>query len=174
MSTLFPTAPTGMSRCAFVECFGGIYEHSAWVAEALFEAGLKRDHDDLDGLANAMASIVDAAGREQQWALIRAHPDLAGRAAIAGELTQSSTDEQSRAGLDQCSESEFERFQQMNAAYKARFDMPFIKAVRHSNRHEILQAFEARLQNSQEEEFATAMKEIHQIARWRLEAMIDG
>ncbi|MEL7310809.1 MAG: 2-oxo-4-hydroxy-4-carboxy-5-ureidoimidazoline decarboxylase [Pseudomonadota bacterium] len=174
MNTLFHIAPSDMSRSEFVECFGGIYEHSAWVAEALFEAGVERHHDDLEGLANAMASIVDDAGRERQWALIRAHPDLAGRAAIAGELTQSSTDEQSRAGLDQCSESEFERFQGMNAAYKARFDMPFIKAVRHSNRHEILQAFEARLQNSQEEEFETAMQEIHQIASWRLEAMIDG
>lgn len=174
MKRTFTSAPTRLSRAEFIERFGGIYEHSAWVAERLFDRELGPEHDSLDGLANAMANVVNDADREKQWALICAHPDLAGRAAIAGELTESSTSEQSQAGLDQCTEAEFGRFQSLNDSYKARFDMPFIKAVRHSNRHEILQAFEARLPNSRDVEFDNAIQEIHQIAFWRLEAMIDG
>ncbi|MEO0366634.1 MAG: 2-oxo-4-hydroxy-4-carboxy-5-ureidoimidazoline decarboxylase [Pseudomonadota bacterium] len=174
MSRRFPKAPSCMSRTEFVDCFGGIYEHSAWVAEQLFDAGITSAHADPTGMANAMASIVDAASRQQRMTLIRAHPDLAGRAAVAGTLTAESTTEQSRAGLDQCSAEEFDRFQSLNDAYKSRFEMPFIKAVRHSNRHEILQAFESRLPNTREVEFENAIREIHQIARWRLEAMIDG
>ncbi|MEO1581748.1 MAG: 2-oxo-4-hydroxy-4-carboxy-5-ureidoimidazoline decarboxylase [Pseudomonadota bacterium] len=166
--------PSGMKREHFVAEFGGIYEHSAWVAEQAFDAGLDAHCDTAAGLAERFQAIVDGSNREQRLELIRAHPDLAGKAAVAGNLTASSTSEQASAGLDRCTPHEFDRFQQHNDAYKARFDMPFIKAVRHSNRAEILTSFEARLPNSFDDEFDNAMQEIHQIARWRLEALCDG
>ena len=166
--------PSSIKREPFVAEFGSIYEHSAWVAEQAFDAGLDERCDTAAGLAARFQTIVDESSREQRLILIRAHPDLAGKAAVAGDLTASSTSEQASAGLDRCTPQEFERFQVYNDAYKARFDIPFIKAVRHSNRAEILAAFEARLPNSFDDEFDNAMREIHQIARWRLEALCDG
>jgi OHCU decarboxylase len=155
----------------FVSRYGGIYEHSAWVAEETFSDDL--DPTDAESLAVLFAECVDNASRDRRLALIRAHPDLAGRAAMAGELTNESTDEQSSAGIDQCTPDEFARFQEMNDRYKRKFEFPFVMAVRNSNRLEILSAFEVRLQNSPEEEFETAIAEIHKIARLRLEAMED-
>jgi OHCU decarboxylase len=153
----------------FIARYGGIYEHSPWVAElaAPVAAGL----NDVARLAELMADVVDNADTEQQLALIRAHPDLAGKAQIAGELTADSTEEQASAGLDQCSKVEYEKFQALNDAYKAKFGFPFVMAVRGSSRAEILEAFSARLQNHYDEEFETALAEIHTIARLRLEAM---
>ena len=101
--------------------------------------------------------------------LIRAHPDLAGRIAVAGELTEDSASEQSSAGLDQCSDEEYEAFQSLNAAYVKKFSFPFVMAVRGCHRQEILAQFGARLHNSYEQEFGTALQEIHKIARLRLE-----
>ena len=153
----------------FVARFGGVYEHSAWVADETFSHGI--DDVKTETLAMLFADCVDNALRDRRLALIRAHPDLAGRAAVAGELTDDSTDEQSRAGIDQCTPEEFARFQELNDRYKRKFEFPFVMAVRNSNRNEILSAFEARLQNSVEEEFETAIEEIHKIARLRLKAM---
>ena len=153
----------------FIARFGGVYEHSPWVAEETFSDDL--DVGDTASLAALFADCVDNASRERMLALIRAHPDLAGRAAIAGELTEASTDEQSSAGIDQCTPAEFSRFQELNVQYKRKFGFPFVMAVRLSNRHDILSAFEVRLQNSPEEEFETAIQEIHKIARLRLAAM---
>lgn len=155
---------------AFVARFGGVYEHSPWVAEQVFE--LVGDDDiNAELLAHLMTDCVDNADVEAQLVLIRAHPDLAGKAQVAGKLTRDSTEEQSRAGLDQCTADEFAAFQKMNAEYKDKFGFPFIKAVRDSNRFEILKAFEQRLQNNYDEEFETALKEIHKIARLRLRVM---
>jgi 2-oxo-4-hydroxy-4-carboxy-5-ureidoimidazoline decarboxylase len=159
-----------MSVSEFVTAYGGIYEHSLWVAEHV-ETLLGDERPGYKILARLMADCVDNASREAQLELIRAHPDLAGRAQIAGELTADSTEEQSRAGLDQCSPEEFERFQRLNAEYKDKFGFPFIKAVRESNRADILAAFETRLLNDYETEFETALQEIHKIARLRLKAM---
>ena len=153
----------------FVTRYGGVYEHSAWIAEEAFGEGI--GVTDTNMLATLFEECVDNASRERRLALIRAHPDLAGRAAVAGELTEESTDEQSSAGIDQCTADEFARFQDLNDCYKKKFDFPFVMAVRNSNRHEILSAFEVRLQNSPEEEFETAIAEIHKIARLRLAAM---
>jgi 2-oxo-4-hydroxy-4-carboxy-5-ureidoimidazoline decarboxylase len=160
---------TDKKHAEFVARFAGIYEHSAWIAEDTFNDDL--DTQDTDSLAALFAECVDNASRDRRLALIRAHPDLAGRAAVAGELTEESTDEQSSAGIDQCTPDEFTRFQEMNGRYKQRFEFPFVMAVRNSNRQKILSAFEARLQNSPDEEFETAIEEIHKIARLRLEAM---
>ena len=153
----------------FIARYGGIYEHSPWVAERVASLGV--DTADVALLAELMADVVDNAASEQQLELIRAHPDLAGKAQVAGQLTAESTAEQASAGLDQCSQQEFERFQALNAAYHEKFGFPFVMAVRDSGRGEILEAFGERLGNDYDLEFETALVEIHKIARLRLEAM---
>jgi len=153
----------------FIARYGGVYEHSAWVAEETF--GTDVDPADTDSLARLFAACVDNASRDRKLALIRAHPDLAGRAAIAGNLTDDSSEEQSSAGIDQCTPTQFTRFKDLNERYKQKFEFPFVMAVRNSNRQSILSAFEERLRNSEEAEFARAIAEIHKIARLRLEAM---
>lgn len=153
----------------FVDRYGGIYEHSPWVAEQA--EPIVAESTQIEEIARVMADCVDNASEDKQLALIRAHPDLAGKAQIAGELTADSTTEQSSAGLDQCSPAEYQRFQDLNRAYRARFGFPFVMAVRNSTRTQILEAFELRLGNDREVEFETALAEIHAIARLRLEAM---
>ena len=153
----------------FIARYSGVYEHSPWVAEQV--ARLVSEADDVNMLATLMADCVDNAATEQQLALIRAHPDLAGKAQLAGELTADSTEEQARAGLDHCSAEEFARFQALNAAYWEKFGFPFVMAVRNSDRAAILDAFAARLENDFELEFETALLEIHKIARLRLDSM---
>ncbi len=156
----------------FIEKYGGVYEHSPWVAEQA--EPVVGDSTDVEEIARVMADCVDNASQEQQLALIRAHPDLAGKAQVAGELTADSTTEQSSAGLDQCTPEEYLRFQDMNQAYHLRFGFPFVMAVRNSTRAQILDAFEQRLGNDRDIEFETALAEIHTIARLRLDAMEAG
>jgi 2-oxo-4-hydroxy-4-carboxy-5-ureidoimidazoline decarboxylase len=147
----------------FVHRFGGVYEASPWVAEAVWPAaGALRTAQTMGA---AMASIVDSAPREQRLALIRAHPELASRARMA----DTSVREQVGAGLDQCSAEEFAAFQRLNAAYNARFGFPFIVAVRGMTRRDILDAFEARLANEPDVEFDEALRQIHRIAAFRLD-----
>jgi OHCU decarboxylase len=161
--------PSTLSRQAFVARFGGIYEHSPWIAEAVWgETGPGSECDTVAGLANAMATVLAAAPDKAKLALIRAHPDLAGKAAMARALTADSASEQAGAGLDRCTPEEFARFQQLNAAYKTKFGFPFIIAVRGLGRAEILAAFERRLGNVADTEFETALGEINKIARLRL------
>ena len=158
-----------MKELEFVRRYGGIYEHSPWVAEKA--APLVDDSADVDVIARVMADCVDNASRERQLALICAHPDLAGKAAVAGELGEDSEGEQASAGLDQCSPAEFARFTALNTAYRRKFGFPFVMAVRNSTREQILAAFESRLENDYDEEFETALVEIHNIARMRLVAL---
>lgn len=158
-----------LDRDEFVRRYGGIYEHSAWVAEQGFANACNLS--DTNALATVLAGVVDNTSQAQKLALIQAHPDLAGRAAVAGELTGASTEEQAGAGIDQCSAEEFERFQSLNERYKNKFGFPFVMAVRNSNRQEILAGFTARMENDAETEFARAISEIHKIARLRLQAM---
>lgn len=154
------TAPSQMSRAEFMARFGPVYEASPWVAEGVWPD----PPDDRDALAAAMAAVVDAAPQDMKLALIRAHPELASRAKMA----DASVKEQAGAGLDQCSPAEFEAFQRLNGAYNARFGFPFIYAVKGATRGDILAAFEARLANDPEAEFATAIAQIHRIAGFRL------
>lgn len=151
---------------AFVERYGGIYEHSAWVARESFDDAANAK--DTDELAVLFAECVDNASRDRRLKLIRAHPDLAGRAAIAGELTVESNSEQASAGIDQCTPEEFARFQDLNNRYREKFGFPFVMAVRNSDRKAILSAFEARLQNNAADEFECAIAEVHKIALMRL------
>ena len=156
----------------FISRFGGVYEHSPWVAEQA--SGVAADVDDPKRIAEIMADCVDNADVDRQLALIRAHPDLADRARAAGELTADSSAEQASAGLDRCSKVEYERFSALNDAYKEKFGFPFVMAVRDSSCKEILEVFSRRLQNDYDEEFETALAEIHKIARLRLQAMGSG
>lgn len=163
--------PSQMDRATFVSTFADIYEHSPWVAEQTFDQGLPANATRVEPLQQQMASVLLSASQEAQLALINAHPDLAGKAAVAGELTECSTSEQAGAGINECTAEEFKRFTELNDAYKARFNFPFIMAVKGSNRHEILAAFETRIHNSPDTEFARALEEINRIALFRLSAM---
>jgi len=172
-SSRFRTAPpSSMDRQGFLARYGGVYEHSPWIAAAVWDAG--RASDEVASLAAAMAEVADAAPVTARLALLRAHPDLAGRLAVAGSLTAASAAEQAGAGLDRCSPAEFAEFQRLNAAYTARFGFPFIVAVRGLDRAAILARFRARLDNPPEAEFHEAMAQVHRIARLRLEALAAG
>lgn len=158
-----------LTREQFVARYGGVYEHSPWVAEKSYPQAA--DVVDPSQLAQIFATCVDAQPEGRKLKLIRAHPDLAGKAAVAGDLTKQSSEEQTSAGIDRCTAEEYARFQTLNARYKDKFGFPFVMAVRNSNRHDILNAFAHRLDNDRDAEFATAIAEIHKIARIRLEAM---
>lgn len=162
--------PSALSHSEFLSRFGPVYEASAWAAEGVWPAVEDGGLDDPTALAVAMRAEVDAAPREMRLALIRAHPELAGRTRMA----EASVKEQSGAGLDQCSPAEFDAFQRLNAAYNARFGFPFIVAVKGLSRADILAAFEARLANDPETEFATAIDQIHRIAGFRLADLFEG
>jgi 2-oxo-4-hydroxy-4-carboxy-5-ureidoimidazoline decarboxylase len=159
-----------LPKPAFVATLGAIFEHSPWVAEGAYAA---RPFADIEALRTAMVKVVDVAGLEQQLALIRAHPDLAGKAALAGELTAESTSEQKGAGLDRLTAEEFAKFHRLNDAYKAKFDFPFILAVRGHDKHSILAAFETRLLNDAESERAEALRQIARIAGFRLADLLS-
>lgn len=164
----FRKRPTAMTRPEFVKRFGGVYEHSSWVAEVVYDARLRPAHDGVKAMHAAMIEAVETAPREHKLELLRAHPDLAGRLAIRGELTPASTREQASARLDACTVAEFDRFQELNAAYRAKFGFPFIMAVRGKDRTEILAAFERRIDNDADAEFRAALDEVHKIALLRL------
>jgi OHCU decarboxylase len=171
MSRFQTLTPASLDRTAFVTAFADIYEHSPWVAEKAYELGVDDSLNDIELLHQRMADILLSASHEAQLALINAHPDLAGKAAIRGELTASSTAEQAGAGIQDCTAEEFARFTELNDAYKAKFGFPFIKAVKGSNRHQILAAFEERIHNTPEQEFQTALAEINKIAMFRLQTL---
>jgi 2-oxo-4-hydroxy-4-carboxy-5-ureidoimidazoline decarboxylase len=164
----FKQPPRALDRDAFVARFASVYEHSPWIAEAVFEAGLTQRHDRPSGLHEAMKAIVEAAPRDRQLALLRAHPDLGRRLAVAGELTQHSASEQAGAGIDKCTPEEFARLAALNETYNAKFGFPFIIAVKGKDRGEILSAFEARSARDAVSEFRTALDEVHKIALFRL------
>jgi 2-oxo-4-hydroxy-4-carboxy-5-ureidoimidazoline decarboxylase len=156
---------------AFVALFGGIAEHAPWVAEA---ACARRPFTSRDAMVEAFQrAILDAPG-ERQTELLRGHPDLAGKAALAGELTDDSTREQAGAGLDALTPEEFARFTALNDVYRARFGIPFIIAVRGATKHAILAAFEIRIGGSLLEERLTALAQVLRIVRFRLEDRVAG
>jgi len=159
--------PGALSRDAFVERFGPVYEASPWVADAVWPAAERGELDEPLELAFAMREAVDNAPQERKLALIRAHPQLA----VAGAMAEASVREQRGAGLDQCSADELAAFRELNAAYLDRFGFPFVIAVKGLSRADILAAFAARLENDAEAEFATAMAEIHRIAGFRVAAL---
>jgi len=163
--TLTIAAVNAMDRAAFTTTFGGVFEHSPWIAAAGWEA---RPFASVAALHAALCAAMDGAPAEQQVALIQEHPDLVGRAAREGGLTPASTGEQAAAGLDRLSPDEIARFEELNGAYRARFGFPFVICARENKQASILAGFNARLGNSRDEEIATALGEIAKITRLRL------
>lgn len=164
--------PSQMSREAFVARFGGIYEHSPWIADQAWELELGPAHDSAAGLASALARAFRRASPEARLQVLRAHPDLAGKLAAAKRLTAESTSEQASAALDALTDAERATFQRLNAAYTARHGFPFIIAVRDNTKASILAAFEARLANDSETEFRTACTQVERIATLRLKDLL--
>jgi 2-oxo-4-hydroxy-4-carboxy-5-ureidoimidazoline decarboxylase len=164
-------AANRLGREGFVERFGPLYEHSPWVAE---QAYVRRPFEGVDGLHDAMVSAVDAAPEARRMALIQAHPDLAGKAAVAGELTRESTREQSSAGLNRLTPEEYQEFQRLNLAYRQRFGFPLIFAVREHTKESILAGAQERLRHPRQREVQTALAEIFKIARLRLEDLVES
>lgn len=160
-----------METGEFVAAFGDIAEHSLWVAE---EAASRRPFANREAMIAAFQAAIGEAGVDRQHELLRAHPDLAGRAAIAGELTEDSAREQAGAGLDMLTSTEFDRFNALNQAYRDRHGLPFILAVRGATKHEILAAFEARVNNPPEEELVTALEQVCRIVRFRIEDRVTA
>lgn len=168
-----PARPTpgmlnGLAHGDFVHLLAGIWEDSPWVAEAAYEA---RPFADIVALHNAMVRAVRDAGHAAQLALLRAHPDLAGKLARGGGLTAHSTSEQAGLGLDRLSDAEFDWFDQNNSAYRARFGFPFIIAVKENTRDSIKAALATRLDNDPAMEMKTALGEVAKIAKFRLEGL---
>jgi len=160
-----------LTRTEFVNRFGGVYEHSSWIAEKCFDQNSHIDCQKPSDLAGPFSLLIEAAGPEPQLILLRAHPDLAGKLAKSGTLTRESTSEQAGAGLDQCTPAEFAEFTDLNDQYREKFVFPFILAVKRRNRLEILENFRSRLPNDMATEFREALNQVHQIARLRLAAL---
>ncbi|MFZ6749371.1 allantoate amidohydrolase [Undibacterium sp. Ren11W] len=163
------------SASEFVEILHGIYEHSPWIPQ---RAAAQRPFASLAALKLAMQTVVNNAGEEQQLALILAHPELAGKAAIAGELTKESTGEQAQAGLTHCSAEEFSRLHQLNRDYKEKFGFPFIIAVKGPDglgftRQTIINTFTRRSKNQRADELAECLRQISRIAELRLNDLLD-
>jgi OHCU decarboxylase len=165
--------PSTMSKALFVERYGDVFEHSSWIAERAYDAGFTTAQDTAEGLHAAMVRVLSEASREAKLALIRAHPDLAGRLKLA-DLTADSRSEQSSAGLDSLTEEERDWFLTLNDAYKEKFAFPFIMAVKGRSKQEILAAFEERLEHDPEQEFAMAIVQIELIALLRLKERLPS
>ena len=159
-----------LSLQEFRDRLGSIFEHSPWVAERVWP---QRPFAIVDRLHGAMCAAVAQAEHTEQLALIRAHPQLAGKAAVHGELTDASTREQRGAGLDQCSPAEFADITRLNDAYQEKYGFPFIIAVRGHTRLSIIEAMTTRLANTPDTEFAEALRQIERIAAFRLADMIE-
>lgn len=166
-----PTLATlnGLGQRDFVQLVGPVFEHSPWIAELAWP---RKPFTSIEQLHSVLCEIVEHAGEAKQLALIRAHPDLVGRAALAGTLTRESTGEQASAGLQALSRDEIALFQKQNAAYQERFGFPFIICVRLNKKEAILTGFERRLKNSAAQEIKTALEEIYKIAELRLHDFI--
>jgi N-carbamoyl-L-amino-acid hydrolase len=158
------------TQAQFVAVLGGLFEHSPWVAEGAWDA---RPFANLADLHAKMVAVMQAASFARALGLLRAHPELAGRAMVSQSLTAESANEQTRSGLTQCSPAEFARLQELNAAYNRKFGWPFILAVRQLDRPAIIQTFAGRLDQSAAEEFAACLANIEAITRMRLNDLLD-
>ena len=162
------TCPSEMDRTTFVSAFGGIFEHSPWIAEGAHALELGQTHDTAQGVHSALARVFRAASAEQRLNVLKAHPDLAGKLAAAGKLTAESTAEQAGAGLDLLTDDERAAFQSLNAQYVERHGFPFIIAVKDNDKASILAAFHRRIGNDRDTEFAEACRQVERIAELRL------
>ncbi|NVO26415.1 allantoinase PuuE [Donghicola sp. C2-DW-16] len=164
--------PSQMDRETFVGTFGGIFEHSPWIAERAFDLELGPAHDRAAGVHSALARMFRSASYDERLGVLRAHPDLAGKLAAAKRLTAESTSEQSSAGLDALTDDERTQFTELNTAYTEKHGFPFIIAVRDHDKASILSAFQRRIANDTATEFTEACKQVERIARLRLEDLL--
>ena len=153
-----------LSRSGFVEVFANIFEKTKWIAEKLYR---QKPFDSFEGLCSTMLRIFETADEESQLKILKAHPDLANKVMV-NSLTTNSQTEQSNAGLDQCSEEEFNEFKDLNKSYKQKYGFPFIISVKSKNKIEILSEFKKRILNSVDKEFKEAIKQVVKIANLRL------
>ena len=160
--------PSKMNRENFIDLYGGIFEHSAWIADNAYDYELSYAHDTATGLHNALCRAFRSASKELQLKVLRAHPDLAGKLAQAKRLTSESTSEQASAGMDSLTDNERKIFTQLNLTYVKKHGFPFIIAVRDHNKASILSAFKTRINNDGDTEFLEACKQVERIAEFRL------
>lgn len=168
-NTITLKALNDLSAEQFVDLLGGIFEHSPWVAE---QTAGSRPFPDVDSLHKTMVNCIAVAEPDVQLALICAHPELAGKAAIRGELTPESSSEQQGAGLDQCSPEEYSTLTALNQAYREKFGFPFILAVRGHDRQSIIGEFQRRLALTPAQETAECLEQIYKIGRFRLDDLV--
>ena len=166
--------PSELDRDTFVRTYGGIFEHSPWIAERAYSLELGPAHDTATGLHNALARVFRSATAEERLGVLTAHPDLAGKLAQAKRLTSESTSEQASAGLDALTDAERERFERLNGEYVEKHGFPFIIAVRDHDKAGILAAFERRVASDRETEFAEACRQVERIAELRLRDLLPA
>ena len=164
--------PTQMDRATFVSAYGGIFEHSAWIAERAYDLELGAAHDRAAGLHNALCRVFRSATEDERLGVLTAHPDLAGKLAQAKRLTAESTSEQAGAGLDALTDQERATFTSLNDAYVKKHGFPFIIAVRDHDKSSILAAFERRIDNDRDTEFDEACRQVERIAEFRLKDLL--
>ncbi|WP_425046922.1 allantoinase PuuE [Primorskyibacter sp. S87] len=168
------TKPSEMDKATFVSEFGGVFEHSAWIAESAFDLELGPTHDTAAGVHNALARVFRTASEEQRLGVLTAHPDLAGKLAAAGRLTAESTAEQAGAGLDLLTDEERTTFTELNDAYTSKHGFPFIIAVRDNDKASIMEAFQRRINNDRNTEFDEACRQVERIAELRLQEKLGA
>jgi OHCU decarboxylase len=166
--------PSQMDAESFMATFGGVFEHSPFIAQRAWEAELGPANDSALGIHFALRNQFRMASDDERLGVLNAHPDLAGKLAAAKRLTADSTSEQASAGLDALTDGERDRFTELNTRYVEKFGFPFIIAVRDNTKASILEAFKARLENDRETEFATACAQVERIAQLRIEALYAG
>ena len=169
-----PTRPSEMELDAFMAAYGGVFEHSPWIAAGAHALELGPAHDTATGLLNALARVFRSASEAQRLGVLTAHPDLAGKLAAAQRLTAESTSEQASAGLDALTDAERERFTRLNAQYVEAHGFPFIIAVRDHDKNGILAAFERRIGNDRATEFGEACAQVERIAELRLRDLLPA
>ena len=166
-------APSQMDAGTFMDVFGGVFEHSPFIAQRAFEGELGPANDDALGIHFALRNQFRMASADERLGVLQAHPDLAGKLAAAKRLTDSSSAEQASAGLDALTDAERETFTDLNTRYVDKFGFPFIIAVRDNTKASILEAFRTRIENDRETEFAAACAQVERIARLRIEALFE-
>jgi 2-oxo-4-hydroxy-4-carboxy-5-ureidoimidazoline decarboxylase len=154
-----------LDRKRFIDALGGIFEGSPWVAA---NAWSRRPFADVDALLDAMTAVVEAASTEEQWTLLRAHPDLGSRARMGA----SSTQEQAGAGLDTLTSEELDRIRRLNSEYRSRFGFPFLLAIKGRTKYDVLRILEERLESTPEAEYREALRQVYRIAELRLRQLI--
>ncbi len=169
--TAFPR-PSEMDKPGFVAAFGGVFEHSPWIAEKAWSLELGPAHDCAAGVHSALARVFRSSSEDARLNVLKAHPDLAGKLAAAKRLTAESTAEQASAGLDALTDAERETFMRLNSAYADKFGFPFIIAVRDHDKAGILSSFERRMANDRDVEFSEACRQVERIAELRLKELL--